>query len=129
VARIHEQIANARKDYLNKISTHIIKNHDVVAIEDLHVSTMLKNRKFAKAISEVSWSQFRIILEYKAKWYGKQVMAVDPHCTSQKCYVCGHTAKENRKTQAAFMCVSCGHKANADHNAANNILDLAALTT
>jgi putative transposase len=129
VARIHESIANARKDYLDKISTHIIKNHDVVAIEDLHVSTMLKNRKFAKAINEVSWSQFRTMLEYKAAWYGKQVMAVDPHCTSQKCHMCGHTAKENRKTQAAFKCVSCGHKANADHNAANNILDLAALTT
>ncbi|WP_342048961.1 RNA-guided endonuclease TnpB family protein, partial [Bacillus sp. OTU530] len=113
------------KDYLDKISTHIIKNHDVIAIEDLQVANMLKNDNLAKAISEVSWSQFRKMLEYKAKWYGKQVIAVNPHCTSQTCNVCGHTAKENRKTQASFKCVSCGHEDNADINASKNIKDLA----
>lgn len=125
VACIHERIANARKDYLNKISTYIIKNHDVVGIEDLRVANMLKNGNLAKAISEVSWSQFRKMLEYKAEWFGKKVIAVNPHCTSQKCNVCGHTAKENRKTQAEFTCVSCGHVENADINASRNIRDLA----
>jgi len=125
VARIHEQIAYARKDYLDKISTHIIKNHDVVALEDLQVANMLKNGNLAKAISEVSWAQFRKMLEYKAEWYGKQVIAVNPHCTSQRCNACGHTTKENRKTQATFKCVSCGHEDNADINASKNIKDLA----
>jgi putative transposase len=125
VARIHEQIANARTDYLQKITAEIIKNHDVIGIEDLKVSNMLKNRKLAKAISEVSWSEFRTMLEYKATWYDKQVIAVDPHCTSQKCHSCGHTAKENRQTQTAFICVSCGHSENADINASRNIHELA----
>ncbi|MCM3788047.1 IS200/IS605 family element RNA-guided endonuclease TnpB [Domibacillus indicus] len=125
VARIHEQIVNARTDYLQKITTEIIKNHDVIGIEDLKVSNMLKNRTLSKAISEVSWSEFRTILEYKAKWYGKKVIAVDPRYTSQKCHSCGHTAKENRQTQAAFICISCGHSENADINASRNIHDLA----
>ncbi|MEM1505361.1 IS200/IS605 family element RNA-guided endonuclease TnpB [Domibacillus sp. 8LH] len=125
VARIHEQIANARTDYLQKITTEIIKNHDVIGIEDLKVSNMLKNRTLSKAISEVSWSEFRTMLEYKAKWYGKKVIVVDPRPTSQKCHSCGHTAKENRQTQAAFICVSCGHSENADINASRNIRNLA----
>jgi len=62
---------NAREDYLDKILTEIIKNHDVIGIEDLQVSNMLQNRTVAKVIREVSWSQFRTMLEYKVKWYGK----------------------------------------------------------
>lgn len=125
VARIHEKIVNARTDYLQKISTEIIKNHDVIGIEDLKVANMRKNHHLAKAISEASWSQFRTMLEYKAEWYGKTVIAVHPTRTSQRCHACGHTEKANRPSQAEFVCQKCGHTDNADVNASKNIKELA----
>ncbi|USK71141.1 IS200/IS605 family element RNA-guided endonuclease TnpB [Peribacillus asahii] len=125
VARIHEKIVNARTDYLQKISTEIIKNHDVIGIEDLKVANMRKNHHLAKAISEASWSQFRTMLEYKAEWYGKTIIAVNPTRTSQRCHACGHTEKANRPSQAEFVCQKCGHTDNADVNASKNIKELA----
>ncbi|HDR7595251.1 TPA: transposase [Bacillus mycoides] len=125
VARMYERVTNCRTDYLQKISTEIIKNHDVIGLEDLKVVNMTKNRNLAKAITEVSWYQFRTMLEYKAKWYGKQVILIDPKYTSQRCNHCGHTEKENRVSQAKFVCKSCNHTDNADVNASKNIEELA----
>ncbi|MGL4522634.1 MAG: IS200/IS605 family element RNA-guided endonuclease TnpB [Bacilli bacterium] len=125
VARLHARIVNGRVDYLQRISTAIVKNHDIIGMEDLKVKNMQKNPNLAKAISEVSWAEFRAMIAYKCAWYGKKLVLVNPKYTSQRCYACGHVAKQNRVSQASFVCQSCGHTDNADVNASKNIKALA----
>ncbi len=121
VAKLHEHITNCRNDFLQKLTTKLIRENQTISIEDLQVSNMIKNHKLAKSIADASWAKFRTMLEYKAEWYGRIIIVVDPKYTSQTCNSCGHISKENRKTQADFACIHCDHTDNADVNAAKNI--------
>lgn len=116
--RLHQKVRRTRLDFLQKESTKIATQYHTVVREDLKIKNMIKNPKFAQAIVDASWGTFFELLEYKTN-----VIKADPAYTSQRCNSCGDINKESRKTQSIFECVSCGHRDNADLNAANNILE------
>lgn len=122
LATVHEKVTNIRKDYLHKVSTEIIKNHDVICIEDLAVKNMMNNHKLAQAFSDVSLSTFYAMLEYKANWNDKVIVKIDRFFPSSKtCNVCNYINQDLTLKDREWTCVSCRTKHDRDFNASINI--------
>lgn len=121
VARIHARIADRRRDHLHKLSSRIIRENQTVVIEDLSIRTMVRNHSLARAISDASWWELRRQLEYKADWYGRQVVAIDRWFPSSKtCSECGGIAESLPLDVREWTC-RCGVNHDRDVNAAKNI--------
>lgn len=123
VARLHEHISNQRQDTLHKLSTQLIRENDILCMEDLAIKNIVKNHKLAKSTSDASWGEFRRQLTYKAKWYGKQVVAIDRfYPSSQTCSVCGTQWSGTKDLSVRkWICPECGTIHDRDINAAQNI--------
>ena len=121
VARVHARIADRRRDHLHKLSTRIIRESQAVIIEDLAVRNMVRNHSLARAISDASWAEFRRMLEYKADWYGRTIVAVDRFYPSSKtCSACGAITARMPLSVRQWTC-GCGAVHDRDVNAALNI--------
>lgn len=123
LALIHEKVANQRKDHLHKVSTDIIKNHDVICVEDLNVKGMIKNRKLSQALSDVSLGMFYDMLLYKASWNDKTIIKIDRFFPSSKmCSNCNWIKEDLTLKDRKWTCVCCGIIHDRDINASKNIL-------
>lgn len=123
VAKLHARIADTRKDFLHKLTTRLINENQVIAVESLSVSNMQKNRCFAKSISDAGWHDFLRLLEYKAQWYGRTLVGIDRwYPSSKRCSDCGYTATKMPLSVREWACPECGSIHDRDINAARNIL-------
>ena len=125
VAKLHKHISNQRKDYLQKLTTLIVKKYDIICIEDLDVKSMKETELTIrnKRVSDVSWSEFRRQLTYKSTWYGRALSVVDRYYpSSQICHYCGHIDGKKAETIRFWVCPKCNSKLDRDVNASINIL-------
>ncbi|MGW4964136.1 RNA-guided endonuclease InsQ/TnpB family protein [Nonomuraea sp. NPDC004186] len=122
VARVYARIADRRRDFLHQLSTRLVRDNQVIAVEDLTIRNMVKNRRLARVISDASWRELRSMLEYKAAWYGRTLVAVDRWFPSSKlCSACGALAERLPLTIREWTC-ACGVVHDRDINAAKNVL-------
>lgn len=123
VARLHEKITNQRRDFLHKVSTQIIKEYDTVCLETLNTRGMMQNCKLGRVIGEMGWAEFNQMLDYKADWYGKNIVRIGQFEPSSRiCHVCGWHNKDLKLSDRVWTCAN-GHTVERDQNAALNILD------
>ena len=126
VAKLQKHIANQRNDFLQKLTTTIVSNYDVIAIEDLDVKSMKEtdSKTRNKRVGDVSWSEFRRMLTYKSQWYGKELSVIDRYYpSSQICHVCGHRDGKKSEDIRNWICPNCNSELDRDINAAINILN------
>jgi len=123
VARVHRKVRNARRDFLHRASTRLVRTADLIAIEDLPVRNMVRNRHLARAISDCGWGEFRRQLEYKCERYGRQLVVIERWYPSSKtCSACGRLLAGLSLSTRHWRCPSCGARHDRDINAAKNIL-------
>jgi putative transposase len=123
VARLHARIADTRKDFLHQLSTRLVRENQVIAVESLAVCNMKKNRSLSKSISDAGWGEFLRQLEYKAVWYGRTLIGIDRwYPSSKRCSACGHTVTALPLSVREWVCPECGVVHDRDVNAARNIL-------
>ena len=140
--KLHTKIKRKRADHHHKLSTRLVKENQLIAVEDLKMRNMTRSTKgttenpgknvaqkrgLNRSLVDLGIGNFFSMLEYKSEYYGRDFVKVAPKYTSQTCNPCGHRSSENRKSQSQFACVKCGYTANADINATQNILGRAGL--
>ena len=124
LAKVYKRITDKKQYYLHQISNYLIDENQVICMEDLNVSGMLRNHKLAGSIQELNFGEFKRMLEYKANWYGRKLIFVDRFYPSSKtCNHCGYVNKKLKLSDREWVCPDCGEIIERDYNAALNIRD------